>query len=221
MAFSSANPFALLDDTTKQEASPDVKPRWSKGRRAFALMEKKKNFRTGKGEDLRREAFRILPHLLPEEGRRAMAFPAWLQRAPHVLFRAKHYWDRLKDYRGNHYEMTKEEERTLRNAQLMQAHVRTSAQQRLVLLVELGLNKHQQVCKFGIVLPAPGNNDGLHPTKTPGRVLFLCLGIDRNIKTWYINNGYKARPTGYKARDGIPTLSQEATEQLFATKSGN
>lgn len=55
-------------------------------------------------------------------------------------------------------------------------------------IVEVGLNKDKHICKIGIVTQLPHS----------GRYLFLCIGSDRGLKTFYVTPQFKHR-TQYKS----------------------
>jgi hypothetical protein len=50
-------------------------------------------------------------------------------------------------------------------------------------IVEVGLNKDKHICKIGIVTQLPHS----------GRYLFLCIGTDRGLKTFYVTPQFKHR----------------------------
>ncbi len=76
-----------------------------------------------------------------------------------------------------------------------------------VKVVEVGWNQHGHVCKVSFVLKSPecanGSLDDLYVTRD--RILFISLGVDRGLKTFYITPGYKGR-SNYDSRDGILTI---------------
>lgn len=75
-----------------------------------------------------------------------------------------------------------------------------------LILVELGFNYRNVICKVAIVVPMhdlpPQHSPPTYPSGMK-RYLFLCIGIDGGIKTAYINDRYKER---YQYR-GAPYLS--------------
>jgi len=70
-------------------------------------------------------------------------------------------------------------------------------------VVEVGLNVDLQICKVGLVvqLPAPSN-----------RYLFVCLGMDRGLKTFYITEFFKDR-TQYQGK--VPYWSLEDWKKRY------
>ena len=64
---------------------------------------------------------------------------------------------------------------------------------RYISLTEVGFNSLGQICKSGVIMPAPGNKDLSGSRNNKGRLLFICLGANHYIKTWYITEGDKYR----------------------------
>ena len=68
---------------------------------------------------------------------------------------------------------------------------------------------------YAFVLKSINNNDNLNIMETKGRVIYICVGIDRGIKTWYITNGYKHR-NKYLSRDNVHTLNNNEIKKVFS-----
>lgn len=56
------------------------------------------------------------------------------------------------------------------------------------ILVELGWNAGNEICKAAYVLPVPQS-----VYTRPGRCLFFCVGMDGGVKTLYITSTFKHR----------------------------
>lgn len=131
----------------------------------------------------------------------------------------RHHTQRCNDYLGkaskrqDYIELLPEEEDSIRK---IPSFLQTRFQSDQFKIVEFGLNQFEDVCKISVVVKAPNDRkkyemNDIHKTKE--RVLFVCIGADEGIKTWYITPGYKARPQGYKSRDGVPTRFKDKAER--------
>ena len=139
----------------------------------------------------------------------------WVASEP--LRWTKHVKTQMKNYHGkmsrcrSYVEVNDDEAQILTHIERAQVWLdeRLSHTDRFE-VVELGLNHSNRVCKVGLVLvsPDPSNTlvDARSISTTRDRVLFLCVGMDRGVKTAYITPGYKGR-SRYKARDGESTAS--------------
>ena len=194
------NPWEVFnDDWQGKEASSDKVLTSVTSANVFKLM-KWKNFQQSY-KFLRKEQTRILPKYVPKEALEEMDLNSWLSTAS--LTTTKHFQEQRRKYAGTP-ELLDRENDILKIDETLQNHVRSEIKKGTCALVEIGLNKQNQACKFGITLQAPDSK----------RTLFLCIGIDKNIKTFYITNAEKKRRT-YKARDGIKTLTKKETRLLF------
>lgn len=70
-------------------------------------------------------------------------------------------------------------------------------------VVEVGFNKHLQICKLAINVALP-----------TGNVLFLAIGIDRGLKTFFVRDHPKeAGDSGFRCT--IPGCEYSTAQQLF------
>lgn len=138
----------------------------------------------------------------------------WVVMAP--MRWTMHLSERLKTYRGkvsrcgSYVELNESEASVL----MHRVHAQAWLNERLGAphqfdIVELGLNHENRICKVGLVLnsPDPTNRDVQDGAfqQTTNRVMFVCVGMDRGVKTAYITPGYKGRAQ-YKSRDGIDSV---------------
>ena len=98
----------------------------------------------------------------------------------------------------SYIEITEPEYQWLSNAKL-EDHVKTrsdSSHEPSTSLVELGWNKHGEICKTAYTLTIPVSK----------RILFCCIGCDGGLKTCYVTPIFKHRDA-YKSKEGIPYLT--------------
>jgi len=110
-----------------------------------------------------------------------------------------HYFQRIKDYHNkpmknyDSVELNDYEYSIMNNHSKFISYLRWVFKNRYITLTEIGFNSVGQICKTGYILPAPGNTDLSGSQNNKGRLLFVCLGVNRYIKTWYITEGDKYR----------------------------
>lgn len=143
----------------------------------------------------------------------------WVAMAP--LRWTTHLSDRLRTYRGKdsrcgtYVELNESEASVLMHRVNAQAWLdeRLRAPPQFA-VVELGLNRDNRICQVRLVLnsPDPSNRDQdadaleFEFEQTNNRVMFVCVGMDRGVKTAYITPGYKGRA---KSRDGIDSVTSK------------
>ena len=70
-------------------------------------------------------------------------------------------------------------------------------------VVEVGFNRHVQICKMAMNVALP-----------TGNVLFLAIGVDRGLKTFYVNEQAKS-PGTHGFRCNVPGCEYTTARQLF------
>ena len=132
----------------------------------------------------------------------------------HEKSRCRQYLNsKTRDKKG--IELTTSEYMVWSNPSKRSAFIRSKISKNEFIPVEIGLNKNYEISKIAFVLKSIGNNDNSSIFTTKGRVIYICMGIDHGIKTWYITNGYKNR-TNYKSKNGIKYLTSEQVKKLFS-----
>jgi hypothetical protein len=63
-------------------------------------------------------------------------------------------------------------------------------------IVEVGFNAQKEICKMGLVFKM----------QATGRYVFMCIGMDRGLKTFYVTPEYKHRLV-YKTPSGVTALN--------------
>ena len=110
-----------------------------------------------------------------------------------------HFNQRLREYHNkpmryfNSVELNDYEYSILSNQNKFREFLLWVFKNRYITLTELGFNSQGQICKTGLIIPAPGNTDLSGSENNSGRLLFICLGVNHYIKTWYITEGDKYR----------------------------
>ena len=110
-----------------------------------------------------------------------------------------HFNQRLRDYHNkpmkyqDSVELNDYEYSIMSNPQKFREYLQWVFKNKYITLTEIGFNHRGQICKTGLIIPAPGNTDLSGSQNNKGRLLFICLGVNRYIKTWYITEGDKYR----------------------------
>lgn len=120
---------------------------------------------------------------------------------------------KTKDKKG--IELTDSEHKVWSNPVKRHAFISNKVFKNEILPVELGLNKNYEISKIAFVLKSVNNDDKGDILLTKGRVIYICMGIDHGIKTWYITNGYKNR-NQYKTTNRIKYLTSQEVKNLFS-----
>lgn len=131
----------------------------------------------------------------------------WLKRAgfrwtKHLQRRIQKYHRclsrRPKGSNKQYIEINDAERNILGNLHSGTSFINTSLANGHFKIVEVGFNAYNEICKFGIVLLSPMYLNDRSITwgnleVSSKRVMFLCIGLDRGLKTMYITPGYKER----------------------------
>lgn len=122
----------------------------------------------------------------------------------HLKHRIHQYHLRPSRDKRRYLEVTTPEKHILGNIQTGTQFINQTLENGEFKIVELGWNIDNELCKFGIVLLSPMyTNDRNLDWETLGdknefrRIMFLCIGLDRGLKTMYFTPGYKERSHGY------------------------
>jgi len=125
----------------------------------------------------------------------------WSELARMTLYVSKHATQRVTEYNakcarsGTYVELTHDEFNTLNDADRfvtwVEAVLRYGPEHFIV--VELGLNAEGCVCKFSVCMRSPDHANTGEDTieTTTDRILFVCIGIDGGLKTFYVTPGFK------------------------------
>ena len=178
------------------------RPTWCQALDAFPTFSCRKGYRAWVTETLRIPAATMSPERVDE-----MDLGRWIDGG--IRLAPRHWKRNVLKYAADSREMNSDEAAYLRCPGKFRHWVRQMNARRLLVPVEYGFRVEDGrvwLVKIAYVLPAPGNTDGELPTETPGRVMFLCQGLDRNVKTWYITDRYKHR-AHYKSRDGVRVIT--------------
>lgn len=138
---------------------------------------------------------------VPPTPKQREALLSWLQTNISNLFLTRHFRERVIKYSerlsvdGSYYEVTTSESRVLLNETEFLQWVQNSIRfgEKYTVVVEIGINRGWQVCKVAICMRSPAiTNSGIGSIQeTTDRILFLCIGMDGGMKTFYITPGYK------------------------------
>ena len=137
---------------------------------------------------------------------------AWIQGVLHaggLAIDRRHWMDRLNGYlnkpsRGGDYlELVDAEFRVLQHFNAWLTEAKPGVQ-----VVEVGWNAAGGVCKVSVVLQLPDTK----------RFMFLCVGADSGVKTFYVTPEYKYRAQ-YRVRDAHAVATVRSSTNQFPNRN--